>query len=365
MHLSRVKLRNWRNYESLDLSLHQGFVVFVGDNSAGKTNLLEGIYFGASLRRFPESKPPQLLQEGKGFLKVYLEANFPELTTQEVFAEKVENRLVLKIKLLNQTVSKKAYTRHLPVISFLPQDLILLTRSPANRRRYLNEALTAGSVEYAHQLTQYKKTLEQRNKVLIQGLEENLNLSSLEIWDGQLATFGSAIIAERDRFIVFLNSRLPQVMAGLSPELQAGEFLYQESGNISTEGYLKELFERRKQDQQLGTSTMGPHRDDFRFMLQGQDAVGYLSRGQMRAVTLALKILEKDYLEDRLHLSPLLLLDDVFSEFDHAHQLMLVEFLQTLPQVLLTTTHFEQIHSFLPQKSFNYQVTAGEITLRV
>ena len=133
------------------------------------------------------------------------------------------------------------------------------------------------------------------------------------------------------------------------------------AGRSEKEGFLKKLGEAKPRDEQILSTSVGPHRDDFELENNEQSVVGYLSRGQMRALTLALKILERQYLELKLKQTPVMLLDDVFSEFDEKHQGQLIEFLKTFPQVFLSTAHLPEIEKHLPQNTQIHNIADGTI----
>lgn len=349
-------MENFRNFANLDLPTSQGFVVLSGPNGAGKTNFLEAIYFGALLRRFPESKRAQLLKEGAGFFRITIRSE-PDEQRQEVFAEVRDAKFFLQYKFNNTSLVRNQYQAVLPVISFLPQDLGLLTRSPGGRRRYLDETLALVSAQYRYAALQYEKALRQRNEILETGGE-------LDIWDEQLAQHGSFITTARESFLRYLNDNLAQVASRLYPELAAVSFSYQMAGAKTKAEFLILLERSRAQDKQRTATGTGAHRDDFVAQIGGKAAVGFLSRGQMRSITLALKILEKEYLEDKLGKTPIMLLDDVFSEFDSLHQENLVNFLKTLPQVFLTTAHLEEVKSFLPRDTQIFDIENGLVKAR-
>lgn len=358
MIINQVSLQNFRNLKSLDLKLDQGFIVLAGPNGAGKTNFLEGIYFGSSLRRFPESKTHQLFQEGKEFFQIKLG------TTEkswEAWCEQTGTGYGYKLKTNHQNTPRAKYTGGLPAISFLPQDLNLLTRSPGGRRRFLNETLAMTSPEYRHLHTQYTKVTRQRNDLLSKIKNGQAQISELAVWDEQLVEFGSGITRARGKLIDFLNTHFPEVIKLVSPELGEGRFIYQNSAPADPEQFFTRLEALQKKELEFGSTLLGPHRDDFRTLLGDKDVVGYVSRGQLRSITLALKILEKNYLEEQLHTPPVMLLDDVLSELDHEHQQRLIEFLKSLEQVFITTAHLEEIGELLPEQSRVYNIEAGAI----
>lgn len=361
MHIQSVSYQNFRNFQSLDLGLSQGFMILAGPNGAGKTNFLEGIYFGGSLRKFSESKFSQLLQTGHAFFKIGIESQNTESQKQEVYVEQRDSKYFYKFKYNNHEVSRNQYAGKLPIISFLPQDLSLLTRSPGTRRLFLNETLSMVSEQYRYIYQQYEKTLRQRNELLQKIKTKVARPLEIEVWDEKLAEFGSSITNFRKFFLEYLNSHFGLVMNVLSPNLAEAKFIYHPSAEANKPEFLKRLRQLRAKEQDVGVTLIGPHRDDFKVVIGQQEIAGFASRGQVRSVTLALKILEKQYLQTQLSLSPVLLLDDIFSEFDKQHQEKLAEFLQALEQVFVTTTHLEEVEEFLPKDAQIFNIEKGRL----
>ena len=329
MLIRRLVLENFRNFKNLDLELDQGFVVLVGPNGAGKTSFLESLYFTTSLRRFPESSLYQLFYDGEKHFQSQLFGINDEEFSLGVVYERNEKSLRSQFKINNQQVQRKQFINKIPTVSFLPQDLGLLTRSPGDRRRYLDETLGTLSVDYRHHLEKYNQALKQRNELWKKTRAGEARLDDLVIWDEQLAEHGSKITAWRLGFFQYLDASIGPLLGQLSPHLRNPSFLYHNSAPGDRAQFLEAIFTLRKHEQELGQTCIGPHRDDFEVLVEGRRASGFLSRGQMRGATLALKILEKRYLEEGLGVRPVFLLDDVFSEFDQEHQEKLIEYLNT------------------------------------
>ena len=359
MFINRLVSENFRNLQSPDLSLTQGFVVLAGPNGAGKTNFLESIYFGSALRKFPESRLPQLLATGQNFFRLQTEWCSREFAALDVVAELVGERLGVHLKRNGRKAARKAFLAENQVISFVPQDLGLLTRSPVTRRRYLDETLGLISAEYRLAHSRYEKALRQRNELWAKIQKNEASVDELLIWDQPLAEYGSQITGFRMGLFAYLSSEMPAMLSTLSPDVRDARFIYRNSGAPDREQFLAALSGMRTNELAHGTTLVGPHRDDFQTFLGSANAVGYISRGQMRAVVLALKLLEKKFIEDRMHLRPVMVLDDVFSEFDQVHQEKLILALQTLDQVFLTTTHPREIETFLPKAAQKFMVQSG------
>lgn len=363
MHLQQATYTNFRNFQNLDLkNLGPGFVVLWGVNGAGKTNFLEGVYFGATLRRFPETKLSQLFYDEENYFRLKLRlVERTETRFQEVFAERGDGNII-KFQIDSQAFSRSKYQAVSPVISFLPQDLNLLTRSPEGRRRYFNETLSLRNFEYRFFLSQYQKTLKQRNELLLKITEGRAKESELEIWDEKLVEFGSQITNLRSGLIEYINRQIAAPLQSFAPEFVKPRLVYANSAPLDKTEYRNRLVGARALEQKVLTSVLGPHRDDFVVYCGGRAAVGFVSRGQLRSITLALKLLEKQYLEQNLQTSPILLLDDVFSEFDTFHRQMLIELLRGgQEQVFITTAQLEETQAALPKEAQIYKIEKGVI----
>lgn len=362
MHITSIHYQNFRNLQSPALNLNEGFVILEGENGAGKTNFLEGIYFGLALKKFPESKLRQLFLEGQDFFRIrvgYFQREEQQL--QEVYLEHSGDKYLCKTKHNNQEIPRSKYSSFFPIISFTPQDLGLLARSPGTRRRFLDGILVSVSPQYRYALLGYTKALKQRNNLWQKIQRSEAKLEDLELWDEKLAEFGSQICLDRDGFLKYLNTNFPRVISSFSPALAQINFRYRISGATNRNEFLSQLERLGPQEESLGVTIIGPHRDDFETYFNGRSAVGFISRGQTRAVVLALKILEQEYLEEKFKTPPIILLDDIFSEFDSSHQEKLLKFLERFNQVFFTTTHLSEVKDFLSKGAQIFRIEKGVV----
>lgn len=364
MYIRRVKFENFRNFESLELECDQGFVVLTGPNGAGKTNFLEGLYFLGGLRRFPESHPSQLFRDGSNYLRLSQVIKKTDDTTMEVFGENPRGKTNFQFKINILKTSRSAYVGNAPVISFLPQDLGLLTRSPQNRRRFLDETLSLVSAQYRHALARYKRILAQRNEFLKQ-ISASSSVSApsidLEVWDEKLAEHGAFLCLGRKTFVDYLNANFASILLGLGWQWGKVSAVYHCCGALAKIQFLEKLRGVQAEEKERATTLVGPHRDDFSIQIDSQPAVGRISRGQMRTIVLALKFFERNYYYKKTNVFPLILLDDIFSEFDQPHQKQLAEFLEGFPQVFFTTTHPEEVGPFLPSTAQIFLLENGKV----
>ena len=231
----------------------------------------------------------------------------------------------------------------LPTVTFLPQDLELFTGSPGHRRTFLDQLLCQVSPEYLQTLMQYQKILKQRNALLRKISEGIARRGDLAIWDEKAAESASIIILRRIELTEMLQCTLGQELQNLGEDWRDATIMYERKGTTRDfEGVKEELLDLlshfQERDIVLRSTTIGPHRDDWKILVDERDIATFASRGQQRTAVLALLFLEVSYLELQRGERPVILLDDVFSELDEHHQQSLLKSLEG-HQVIITTTH--------------------------
>ncbi|HMQ01964.1 MAG TPA: DNA replication and repair protein RecF [Candidatus Doudnabacteria bacterium] len=341
MQIKKIVLKNFRNYPELELNITSPMVVLSGPNAVGKTNLLESIYFGSLFKSFRDDAEFIFLKNTKeAQIKIEFEEN-TETHTIEIFLEK-RDRIFANFKVNGVKKKRKEAQGFLKVVIFEPSDVELFTKPPEARRKYLNMVLSQKHPEYLELLTNYKKAITQKNKLLYdikQGLRGD---EELDTWNEQLVSFGSEIIWYRKQFINFLNQNLSEVYSNISKFHRTVELVYESlSGDTEEDimrSYRQELTKHESRERASGLCLVGPHRDDIFLQSEGLYLVSFSSRGEQRSQILALKILELEYLTKEGN-SPILLLDDVLSELDDTRRTFLLKYLQGKFQTFITTTH--------------------------
>lgn len=365
MSIQRLGFKNFRNLQNLDWSPSQGFVVLSGPNGAGKTNLLEGIYFTANLHHFPDSSVSQLVAVGEDFFSTQIQYHHQETETLSTLLRlsKDTGRWRGWLKTDNRDVKREQYLGHLTAISFLPQDLNLLTGSPSGRRRYLDETLRAVIPEYRRAHTQYTRVVRQRNQLWQTIASGGAGVGDMDVWDLKLAEHGSYLTERRREFLDTVNRGLADMLTPLSPELNSTRIVYNNSGPTDPQQFLVAIQSLRKRERQVASTLLGPHRDDFQAVIGERGATGFVSRGQLRSIVLALKLLEKQIVEKELTTPPILLLDDVFSELDTDHQKRLVVAIESMDQVFISTSQVDSVKRFFPKTSQIQNLRNGALVL--
>lgn len=343
MRLFSFKIANFRNIKSGELRFNSNNFL-VGDNAQGKTNILEAIYLLSSGRSFREKQDSWLINYDESFSLVEAQcvSDNGDIFDLGVGLEREEQKIKKVFKYAGRKITKKEFLSKVPIVLFAPDEAGLLKIYPSTRRTLLNQLITKTKLTYFDDLMRYTWALKQRNELLRLIKIGSRNADELDVWDSKLSTLGADIIVNRLWVVASLNTILGDVFNELGG---AGslQLVYQTSEQSDTpEIYLENLKHCRASDSSYGHTTIGPHRDDLLFMIEGKDAKHFASQGEFRLVLIALKLAEGKYLEETLKEQPIYLLDDVFSELDSQKVGKLVAMLSG-KQAILTTTHQEII----------------------
>ncbi len=341
MKVKSIAIKNFRNYPELYLDVTSDLVILSGPNAVGKTNLLESVYFASLFKSFRDDSGFMFMKNSSvAEVKILLERRGQEHYL-EIFLEQ-RDKIYANFKIDGVARRRRDAQGFLNVVIFEPTDVSLFTSSPEVRRRYLNMVLSQKDLQYLDDVTNYKKIISQKNRLLQQGKMGGVDDESLASWNEQLVQVGVAIVMARKRFIGYLNQHFEEVYSSISGFHRSVEVEYrtipgntQEEVEESFRGALASLAQKERL---AGTSLVGPHRDDFNLKSDGLYLAPFSSRGELRSQVLSLKILELEYLskgEDK----PILLLDDVLSELDEQRRTFLLKFLQGKFQTFITTTH--------------------------
>ncbi len=353
MRLKRLTLEAFRNYADLELNLDAPITALVGPNAQGKTNLLESIAFLALGKSFRATKSIETLQWDRphGRIKGLVEDQGKEIELEVFLQRSPESK---KVKLGSKVVTPKNYLGNLRVVLFTPDQLDLISGSPGQRRQFLDRLLMQLNAGYVESFSQYQKILDHRNALLKKIGLGRTDPWELDLWDARLVEEAEKVWQKRHAFMDFLRARLTkdyQRIAEGSDELN----LHYETHQADFD---QRLIAHRDLDLRTGSTSVGPHRDDFTLMLNGKPLKETGSRGECRSAVLALKRAELEYIHEKTGEKPLLLLDDVFSELDEARQAALGELLQEY-QTIITTTSTEHVKSLRNAKI--YRVGKGAL----
>jgi len=341
MNIKSLKLKNFRNYEKLDLTFEKGLNVFVGKNAQGKTNILEAIYFSALGKSFRLCKDKEIIQWNKESGKT--EINFKNRFRNkkiEVFFQKNQKK---SIKIDKISIKKiVSLLGELTIVFFSPDELKLIKDSPEERRRFMNINISQTDKKYFYNLSRYEKILQNRNKLLKTTKEFGSLSDTIDIWDKALCEVAEKISVARKSFVDGILPYAKKAHEYISNGSENFDMKYKSMPEINSsykENMLKQLQKNLEKDYRLGFTSIGPHRDDIDLFINGVEVKNYGSQGQQRTVALALKLAELESLKERTGEYPILLLDDVFSELDENRREKLLKF-TSRTQTFITCTEF-------------------------
>lgn len=338
MIIKSIKLEHFRNYESLDLDFEKGTNILYGDNAQGKTNVLEAIYLSATTKSHKGSKDKEIINLEKE------EAHIRTILDKEGMEYRVDMHLRKNkskgIAINGQSIKKAADLIGLiNVVFFSPEDISIIKNGPAERRKFVDMELFQIDKYYLYNLNQYNKIINQRNK-LLKDFYQNSDLSeTLQVWNMQLVTYGKQIIRRREKFVEQLNEIIFDIHKNLSGGKENLKIIYEP--NVLEDELEKKLKISQERDIKLKMTSVGPHRDDFCFMVNGVDIRKFGSQGQQRTAALSLKLAEIELLKKVTGDSPVLLLDDVLSELDSHRQNYLLNNIGNI-QTMITCTGLDE-----------------------
>ena len=333
MKLQKLRLQNFRNYQLKEWELGERTLV-VGENGAGKSNLLEGIVLLARGTSFRAGRIEEMVRwdEEVGRVKGRVKLNGDGVDVEVVLTRgEVGGGKVPKSKYLVNGIAKRRMdlVGRLVVVLFRPEDLELIEGSPGERRGWLDEVLSGVDREYVRSLVSYEKGLRRRNKILDLIREGEVQRTQLAFWDGLLIRHGTVLTDKRRELVEVVNRAWSGSGNNLSLE-------YDASGISEAR-----LAQYKDEEVAAGYTLVGPHKDELVFKggepRKSRDLAVYGSRGEQRMAILWLKLAELQFVEETLGEKPVLLLDDIFSELDERHRQMVIG-LTEKQQTVMTAT---------------------------
>ncbi|MFQ5794324.1 MAG: DNA replication/repair protein RecF [Candidatus Bipolaricaulia bacterium] len=349
MHIERIRLEHFRNIQTLEIKPNQGVNLIVGENASGKTNFCEAIYYTAQGRLLKGKRQRELINWEENYTRI------------EIETEKDHIKLVLdresqmkRVEVNYQSVSTTGdMDRYLRSFIFVPDELQIIKGSPQGRRRFLNRSITALDREYSYYLEKYRKELSRKNALL---KKERIDHRLLEVLNESLVETGSRLLHRRVHYLNELNDRLPQIYERLMRKkgtlrlkyLCSLDEPYQDLNigigmNEIRERYATRIEAVKAEERERHFSLVGPHRDDLRFIWDGVDMERYGSQGQQKLFIISIKVAQVELIQEQFTDSPILIIDDVISEFDQNRAKLLIENLPTNGQVFLTHTEVNDL----------------------
>lgn len=335
MKISKLRVQNFRTHSDFLLEIGEKSTLISGENGSGKTSLLEAIYFLLQGTSFRSSDKEILKNDGSQWFRADLRMDNESIRT--IKFEKIGDKFKKTFEIDGKKSLRMLQSSKIPVILFEPTDLQLLSGSPSRRRDFLDRFLCQIFPSFALALSRYNKALKQRNNLL---KKENSTADEFFAWDLMLAEFGAEIIHRRIEFVEKLNEKISDIYAEISGVRDHIEIIYA-GEKFSKEDILRVMSSNFNRDKIIGHTDFGPHKHDIRFNFNGKDARDVASRGENRSLILALKFIETDFLAEMSDRSPIVLLDDVFSELDEGRQKLLTEYFAKYQTIITSTNSIE------------------------
>ena len=358
--IDSLDLKNYRNYDILDMNFDKNVNIIYGDNAQGKTNILESIYMCATSKSHRGSKDKEMIRFGES--ESHIKAN--------VLRNDINYRIDMHLKgnkakgiAINGIPVKKAVDLFgiIKIVLFSPEDLNIIKNGPSERRRFMDMELSQLNKIYLSNLVNFNKVLVQRNKLLKElsfSMSDEM-LSTLDIWDMQLVRYGNSIIDGRIKFVEELNDIISSIHSSLTGGNESLTVEY--APFTSVDDYARLVRESRDKDIKYKSTGAGPHKDDLIFYINGQDVRKYGSQGQQRTTALSLKLSEIELVKKLTGDNPILLLDDVLSELDSNRQNYLLNSIGDI-QTIITCTGLDEFINNRININKVFKVTNGTVS---
>lgn len=373
MTLDRLILTNFKNYREADISLCGNVNCFVGNNGAGKTNLLDAVYYLSFCKSYFNPIDTQNILAGESYFAIH--GHYGDQQASCVLKRGQPKQMRWNKKACKTLIE---HIGRIPLVIVSPSDQMLITGGSELRRKFIDGIISQTDNQYLDHLVQYTRALEQRNRLLKQMWEDRLfDEATVSVWDGQLSRHGEYLYQARDRFIADFTPLFQHYYHTIAGEEEPGTIHYQRDMRLLDQ----QLADSRQADRYSQYTTCGPHKDDLLMLLEPSDQYAsenqsatfdftlkrFGSQGQQKSFALALKLAQFQYIEDRLGQKPILLLDDIFDKLDmlRVKQLIALVGSDRFGQVLLTDTQpgrVQAIFDELPNLQHSiFQVEKGKV----
>ena len=346
MFLKQLNLINFRNYGKLDLQFDERPTIFVGNNAAGKSNLLEAVYFLSTTKSGRVDEETELIKQGENAALV---TGLIQETKLEINMQMIDEKLHKRVKVNGVPRRVVDYIGNLPVVLFSPSDINMVTGSPSLRRWHLDLSLAQVDSHYKKSLTLYEQVLVSRNRVLKRIREGQGKVDELDYWTNELIKYAKVVSDARIAFLESMNNF----------ESPLGKFIFEYKQSLLNK---ERLLQYNGREIQASVTLIGPHRDDFVLNLNNRNLAYFGSRGEQRTATLAFKLATLEYMALSLGKRPILLLDDVFSELDANHRAHVVEVVSR-QQTIIATVELENLPKSFLNSSRILRVEEGVVRL--
>lgn len=364
MKIKKIKLKNYRNYDSLELEFGDNLNIIIGDNAQGKTNLLESIYVLAVTKSFLSINDKNLIKFNSKFsiINASIICNNGIIEFEILFNDNGKS-----VKINKKDIKKLSdYISLMNVVIFSTDSVRIFKESPSSRRRYFNIQLSQINKKYLNILNDYNLILRQRNEFLkIIDSNKKSDIDYLEILNNKYCDLSISIYNYRKEYISKINNYLEKIffsIVGISGlKLKYVSNVFDSDNKAIKESFLEKMNKNFNKELQYKMTLFGPNRDDFYFELNCKNLSLFGSQGQIRSAVLALKLSEVNLFNEVVNDKPILLLDDIFSELDIKKKNNILKYLNSDIQTVMTTTDIENISDDLRKKANVYKIENGKI----
>ncbi len=375
MRFKEIQLQSFRNHERSRIECAPGRNVFLGNNGEGKTNILEAISYICLTKSFYSSSDATAVQIGQpGFTVTAVVTSDIEVSyTVEVSYKKEEKE---KKIIVNRGIvdDRSSMIGMFPVVVLSPENGNVTSGPPADRRRFMDVVISQSNKAYLQDLIEYRRILRQRNRILLENKMGSIaSRETMEPWNENLAKTGSRITVQRSKFVKEYMPYLHNVFVSIAGDGEVPSIEYDPSvqaGDGSDEkllerAFLVQLQAQHAEEQKLATTIVGPQKDELAFGINSLGLKAYASQGQHKTFLVAMKVAEFYYLRERCQETPVLLLDDVFSELDSNRSEKLLAITENLGQTFITSTDEQRLSGEEKSKLgfVRYYVHQGKVKL--
>jgi len=374
MYLREVTLTHFRNHSSTNIAFGKGLNALVGNNGQGKTNVLEAIAYLSFTKSFYAAADTDALQFGHEFFEVRggVEAENGSQTSVAVRFQKgpPEKRVAINA---HQVERHADVVGEFPAVVLSPEHGAIIAGGPAERRRFLDIVLCQTSRSYLEDILEYRRVVRQRNRILADARYQQIPVpSAIEPWNESLVEHGARVMERRRRFLRVLQPHVAEsyrVTSGSESDVgaiyAAGGSLDPGSEEAEVRTWMKDQIRLRQgEEARRGTSLVGPHRDDIQFTISGISVQQFASQGEQKSFLIALKLAEFQYVRESRDESPLLLLDDLFSELDQGRTERVLRRIEGTGQSIITATDVSVFRHIFDGKDQHRRFTVENGTCR-